>query len=109
MEARYQLRQSPAVSCDSESLADEGLQRKIGSLVGLVRYATGCLRCAGECDGRSIGMVCLLLTVRRSASARAPRRRTGIAPAGVCRTAPRVHLIRRSSTPHTSPRAAGGG
>jgi hypothetical protein len=25
------------VSCDSESLADECLQRKIGSLVGLVR------------------------------------------------------------------------
>jgi hypothetical protein len=24
------------VSCDSESLADEGVQRKIGSLVGLV-------------------------------------------------------------------------
>ena len=49
MEARYQLRQSPAVSCDSESLADEGLQRKIGSLVGLVRYATPL---PGSADGR---------------------------------------------------------
>ena len=30
MEARYQLRQSPAVSCDSGSLADEWHRRKIG-------------------------------------------------------------------------------
>jgi hypothetical protein len=41
------------VSCDSESLADEGMQRKIGSLVGLVRCATGCSQPVGRCSSIS--------------------------------------------------------